>query len=50
LSDAALSQEEIDEFVAHLFDKGVPTTCLGNLPLPFCHENPPTIGKNFGSA
>jgi hypothetical protein len=41
LSNAAFSQEQIDEFVARLFDKGVPTTCADNLPLPFCRDNPP---------
>jgi hypothetical protein len=41
LPDVALSQEQIDEFVAYLFDKGVPTACPDNLSLPFSRDNPP---------
>jgi hypothetical protein len=39
----ALTADEIDEFVAHLFDRGVPTVRLDAVPLPFSSENPPPL-------
>jgi hypothetical protein len=39
----ALTADEIDEFVAHLFDRGVPTTCPDAVLLPFSSENPPPL-------
>jgi hypothetical protein len=39
----ALTADEIDEFVAHLFDRGVPTARLDAVPLPFSSENPPPL-------
>jgi hypothetical protein len=39
----ALTADEIDEFVAHLFDRGVPTACSDAVPLPFSSENPPPL-------
>jgi hypothetical protein len=38
---AAISQEEIDGFVAHLFDKDPPTTWPDTLSLPYSNGNPP---------
>jgi hypothetical protein len=35
-----MSQEEIDGFVACLFDKDPPTTWPDTLPLPYSNENP----------
>jgi hypothetical protein len=35
--------DEIDEFVAHLFDRGVPTVRPDVVPLPFSSENPPPL-------
>jgi hypothetical protein len=43
LCDAALSLKEINEFVAHLFDKGVPTACPNSVPMPFSSDNPPNL-------
>jgi hypothetical protein len=40
LYDAALSPEELSGFVAHLFDKGVPTACPSSVPTPFSSDNP----------
>jgi hypothetical protein len=37
----ALTVDEIDEFVAYLFDRGVPTARPDVVPLPFSSENPP---------
>jgi hypothetical protein len=37
--------DEIDGFVAHLFDKGVPTARPDAVPLPFSSENPPPLVK-----
>jgi hypothetical protein len=37
----ALSQEEIDWFVSHLFDKGVPTARPDSMSLPYSSDNPP---------
>jgi hypothetical protein len=39
----ALTADEIDEFVAHIFDRGVPTVCPDAVPLPFSSENPPPL-------
>jgi hypothetical protein len=36
-----LTADEIDGFVAHLFDRGVPTARPDAVPLPFSSENPP---------
>jgi hypothetical protein len=36
-----MSQEEIDGFVACLFDKDPPTVWPDTLPLPYSNENPP---------
>jgi hypothetical protein len=41
LSHTALSLDEIDMFVACLFDKDPPTVQPDNLPPPYCSENPP---------
>jgi hypothetical protein len=38
-----LTADEIDGFVAHLFDRGVPTACPDAVPLPFSSENPPPL-------
>jgi hypothetical protein len=43
LYDAALSPEEISGFVAHLFDKGVPTACSSSVLMPFSSDNPPPL-------
>jgi hypothetical protein len=45
LYDAALSPEELSGFVAHLFDKGVPTACPSSVPTPFSSDNPPPLIK-----
>jgi hypothetical protein len=39
----ALTVDEIDGFIAHLFDRGVPTVRLDAVPLPFSSENPPPL-------
>jgi hypothetical protein len=39
----ALTVDEIDGFVAHLFDRGVLTVRPGAVPLPFSSENPPLL-------
>jgi hypothetical protein len=39
----ALTADEIDGFVAHLFDRGVPTVRPDAIPLPFSSENPPPL-------
>jgi hypothetical protein len=36
-----MSQEEIDGFMAHLFDKDPPIMRPDTLPLPYSNENPP---------
>jgi hypothetical protein len=36
-----MPQEEINGYVARLFDKDLPTTQPADLPLPFSSENPP---------
>jgi hypothetical protein len=43
LFHAAMSQKEIDGFVAHLFDKDPPTARPVILPLPYTNENPPPL-------
>jgi hypothetical protein len=37
----ALTADEIDGFIAHLFDRGVVTVRPDAVPLPFSSENPP---------
>jgi hypothetical protein len=39
----ALTADEIDGFVAHLFDRCVPTARPDDVPLPFRSENPPPL-------
>jgi hypothetical protein len=39
----ALTTDEIDGFVAHLFDRGVPTVRPDAVPLPLSSENPPPL-------
>jgi hypothetical protein len=39
----ALTADEIDGFVAHLFDRGVPTARPDAVPLPISSENPPPL-------
>jgi hypothetical protein len=47
LSHAAMPQEEIDGFMARLFDKDPPTTRPDTLPLPCINENsPPSVRIN----
>jgi hypothetical protein len=41
----ALTADEIYGFVAHLFDRGVPTARPDAVPLPFSSENPPPLVK-----
>jgi hypothetical protein len=43
LYDATLSPEEISGFVAHLFDKGVPTARPSSMLTPFNNDNPPPL-------
>jgi hypothetical protein len=44
LYDAVLSSEKIDGFVAHLFDKGVPTVRPSSVPMPYNSCNsPPSV-------
>jgi hypothetical protein len=43
LYDASLSSEEIDGFIAHLFDRGVPTARPSNVPMPYSSNNPPPL-------
>jgi hypothetical protein len=38
-----LTQEEIDQLVARLFDKDPPTLQLASVPTPFSSENPPPV-------
>jgi nitrogen fixation-related uncharacterized protein len=38
-----MSQEEINGFVACLFDKDPPIALPGTLPLPYSDENPPSL-------
>jgi hypothetical protein len=39
----ALTADEIDGFIAHLFDRGVLTVRPDAVPLPFSSENPPPL-------
>jgi hypothetical protein len=39
----ALTADKIDGFVAHLFDRGVPTVRPDAVLLPFSSENPPPL-------
>jgi hypothetical protein len=39
----ALTADDIDGFVAHLFDRGVLTARPDAVPLPFSSENPPPL-------
>jgi hypothetical protein len=39
LSDTTLSSEEIDGFIAHLFDRGVPTARPSSVPMPYSSNN-----------
>jgi hypothetical protein len=39
----ALTADEIDGFIAHLFDRGVLTVRPDVVPLPFSNENPPPL-------
>jgi hypothetical protein len=39
----ALTADEIDGFIAHLFDRGVPTVRPDAVPLPFSSENSPPL-------
>jgi hypothetical protein len=43
LYDEALSPEEIDGFVAHLFDWDVPNAHPGSVSLPYSSDNPPPL-------
>jgi hypothetical protein len=43
LYDATLLPEEISGFVAHLFDRGVPTARSSSVPMPFSGDNPPPL-------
>jgi hypothetical protein len=43
LYDAALSPEQISDFVAHLFDKGVLTAHSSSILMPFSSDNPPPL-------
>jgi hypothetical protein len=43
LYDASLSSEEIDEFVAHLFDRGVLTVRPNDVPMPYNSINSPPL-------
>jgi hypothetical protein len=43
LYDVALSPEEMSDFVAHLFDRGVPIAHCSSVPTPFSSDNPPPL-------
>jgi hypothetical protein len=43
LYDAALLSEEIDGFVAHLFDRGMMTARPGSVSMPYSSDNPPPL-------
>jgi hypothetical protein len=45
--DATLSPEEISGFVAHLFDKGVPTARSSSVSMSFSSDNPPPLVRIF---
>jgi hypothetical protein len=38
-----MSPEEKSGFVAHLFDRGVPTARSSSMPMPFSNDNPPPL-------
>jgi hypothetical protein len=38
-----LPQEQINKFMARLFDKDPPTVWLADLSLPYSSENPPPL-------
>jgi hypothetical protein len=43
LYDATLSPKEISGFVAHLFDRGVPTARSSSVSMLFSSDNPPPL-------
>jgi hypothetical protein len=43
LYDVTLSSEKIDEFIAHLFDRGVPTARPSSVLMPYSSNNPPPL-------
>jgi hypothetical protein len=43
LYDAALSSEEINGFIAHLFDRGVSTARPSNVLMPYSSNTPPPL-------
>ncbi len=43
LYDTTLSSEEIDEFIAHLFDRGVPTARPSSVSMPYSSNNSPPL-------
>jgi hypothetical protein len=43
LHGTTLTQEEIDQLVARLFDKDPPTPRPASMPTPFSSENPPPV-------
>jgi hypothetical protein len=43
LYDAGLSSEEIDRFIAHLFDRGVPTAHPSSVSMPYNSNKPPPL-------
>jgi hypothetical protein len=43
LYDAALSSEKIDGSIAHLFDRGMPTTRPGSVLMSYNSNNPPPL-------
>jgi hypothetical protein len=43
LYDVALSPEEMSDFVAHLFDRGVPIAHCSSVSTPFSSDNPPPL-------
>jgi hypothetical protein len=47
LYDAAMLPEEISCFIAHLFDKGIPTAHSSSVPMPFSSDNPPPLVRTL---
>jgi hypothetical protein len=47
LYDATLSSEEIDGFVAYLFDRGVLTGRPSSVSMPYNSNNPPPLVRGF---
>jgi hypothetical protein len=45
----ALTPDEIDGFIAHLFNKGVPTARPDSVPLPYYSNNPPPLVRILAS-